>query len=60
MKDPIHFEIVGDTRDDAAGEAYDKTGAMGDETTVLAENTVNELDARKALAMLKLKMRKRS
>ena len=23
MKDPIHFEIVGDTRDDAAGEAYD-------------------------------------
>lgn len=41
-------------------KAYDKTGAMGDETTVLAENTVNELDARKALAMLKLKMRKRS
>ena len=39
-------------------KAFEKTGAMGDETTVLAENTVNELDARKALAMLKLKMRK--
>lgn len=39
-------------------KAFEKTGAMGDETTVLAENTVDELDARKALAMLKLKMRK--
>ena len=28
MKDPIHFEIVGDTRDDAAGEAYDKIGRV--------------------------------
>ena len=40
-------------------KAFEKTGAMGDETTVLAENTVSELDARKALAMLKLKMRKK-
>ena len=24
LKDPTHFEIIGDTRDDAAGEAYDK------------------------------------
>ena len=32
---------------------------MGDETTVLAENTVDEMDARKALARLKLKMRKK-
>lgn len=31
----------------------------GKETQVLAENTVTELDARKALAMLKLKMRKK-
>lgn len=30
----------------------------GDETKVLAENTVTEVDARKALALLKLKMRK--
>ncbi|WP_251716783.1 tRNA (adenosine(37)-N6)-threonylcarbamoyltransferase complex transferase subunit TsaD [Lactobacillus agrestimuris] len=28
MKDPVHFEIVGDTRDDAAGEAYDKIGRV--------------------------------
>ena len=28
MKDPIHFEIIGDTRDDAAGEAYDKIGRV--------------------------------
>lgn len=35
----------------------DKMSQTGDETTVLAENTVTELDARKALAMLKLKMR---
>lgn len=28
MKDPTHFEIVGDTRDDAAGEAYDKIGRV--------------------------------
>lgn len=28
LKDPIHFEIVGDTRDDAAGEAYDKIGRV--------------------------------
>ena len=31
---------------------------VGDETKVLAENTITELDARKALALLKLKMRK--
>ncbi|MCQ4665729.1 glycine/sarcosine/betaine reductase component B subunit [Extibacter muris] len=31
----------------------------GDETTVLAQNTVTETDARKALAMLKLKIRKK-
>lgn len=30
----------------------------GDETKVLAENTVTEIDAKKALALLKLKMRK--
>lgn len=28
LKDPIHFEIIGDTRDDAAGEAYDKIGRV--------------------------------
>lgn len=28
MKDPVHFEIIGDTRDDAAGEAYDKIGRV--------------------------------
>lgn len=28
MKDPTHFEIMGDTRDDAAGEAYDKIGRV--------------------------------
>ncbi|MDF7638401.1 tRNA (adenosine(37)-N6)-threonylcarbamoyltransferase complex transferase subunit TsaD [Lactobacillus sp. ESL0791] len=28
LKDPLHFEIVGDTRDDAAGEAYDKIGRV--------------------------------
>ena len=52
-----NYSLEGDLSN---SKAYDKTGAMGDETTVLAENTVNELDARKALAMLKLKMRKRS
>lgn len=31
----------------------------GEETGILAENTVCELDAKKALSMLKLKMRKR-
>lgn len=31
---------------------------VGDETKVLGENTITELDVRKALAMLKLKMRK--
>lgn len=40
-------------------KALEKTGAVGDETTVLAENTVDEMDARKALARLKLKMRKK-
>lgn len=30
---------------------------VGDETNVLAENTITELDGRKALALLKLKMR---
>ena len=40
-------------------KALEKTGAVGDETTVLAENTVDEMDARKALARLKLKKRKR-
>lgn len=28
MHDPIHFEIIGDTRDDAVGEAYDKIGRV--------------------------------
>ncbi len=28
MHDPLHFEIIGDTRDDAAGEAYDKIGRV--------------------------------
>ncbi|RMC23938.1 MULTISPECIES: tRNA (adenosine(37)-N6)-threonylcarbamoyltransferase complex transferase subunit TsaD [unclassified Lactobacillus] len=28
LQDPTHFEIVGDTRDDAAGEAYDKIGRV--------------------------------
>ena len=28
LKDSTHFEIVGDTRDDAAGEAYDKIGRV--------------------------------
>ena len=28
MKDPIHFEIVGDTEMTAAGEAYDKIGRV--------------------------------
>ena len=40
-------------------KTIDKMGQAGEETTVLAENTVNKLDARKALAMLKLKMRKK-
>lgn len=38
-------------------KTYDKVDQVGDETTVLAENTVAEIDARKALARLKLKMR---
>ena len=28
LKDPTHFEIIGDTRDDAAGEAFDKIGRV--------------------------------
>jgi N6-L-threonylcarbamoyladenine synthase len=28
MHDPLNFEIIGDTRDDAAGEAYDKIGRV--------------------------------
>lgn len=28
LKSPIDFEIIGDTRDDAAGEAYDKIGRV--------------------------------
>lgn len=40
-------------------KTYDKAEQVGDETTVLAENTVNELDARKALARLKLRMRRK-
>ncbi|RHW53963.1 tRNA (adenosine(37)-N6)-threonylcarbamoyltransferase complex transferase subunit TsaD [Lactobacillus bombicola] len=28
LKDATHFEIVGDTRDDAVGEAYDKIGRV--------------------------------
>ncbi|MDN6043063.1 MAG: tRNA (adenosine(37)-N6)-threonylcarbamoyltransferase complex transferase subunit TsaD [Lactobacillus sp.] len=28
LHDPVHFEIIGDTRDDAAGEAYDKIGRV--------------------------------
>ncbi len=39
-------------------KSYEKTGAVGDETTVLAENMVNQTGARRALAHLKLKMRK--
>lgn len=38
----------------------DKVAETGDETTVLAENTAAELDGKKALAMLKLKMRKKT
>lgn len=38
-------------------KTLDKTGAVGDETTVLAENTQDTIDARKALARLKLRMR---
>lgn len=37
----------------------DKINAVGDETMVLAENTMTKIDARKALAMLKLKIRKK-
>ena len=37
----------------------DKVDVIGDETTVLAENTEDAIDVRKALAMLKLKMRKK-
>ncbi|EPZ53804.1 hypothetical protein H477_4643 [[Clostridium] sordellii ATCC 9714] len=32
----------------------------GIETEVVGENTVNELDAKKSLALLKLKMRKKT
>lgn len=39
-------------------KTYDKAMQTGDETMVLAENTVNELDVKKALARLKLKMRR--
>ncbi|WP_025728167.1 tRNA (adenosine(37)-N6)-threonylcarbamoyltransferase complex transferase subunit TsaD [Atopobacter phocae] len=28
MKDHLHFEIIGETRDDAVGEAYDKVGRV--------------------------------
>jgi len=37
----------------------DKVMQVGDETSVLAENTMDEIDVRKALAMLKLKMRRK-
>lgn len=37
----------------------EKTMQIGDETGILAENTMEEIDAKKALAMLKLKMRKK-
>lgn len=40
-------------------KALEEGRQAGDETTVLAQNTVTETDARKALAMLKLKMRKK-
>ena len=39
-------------------KALDRMDQPGDETKMLAENTVTETDARKALALLKLKMRK--
>lgn len=39
-------------------KAGDRMDQSGDETRILAENTVTELDARRALALLKLKMRK--
>lgn len=39
-------------------KAKDRAEQTGDETRILAENTVNETDARRALAFLKLKMRK--
>lgn len=39
-------------------KSRERTEQTGDETRVLAENTVTEIDARKALALLKLKMRK--
>lgn len=35
-----------------------KNEEVGEETKILGENTITELDVRKALAMLKLKMRK--
>ena len=37
----------------------EKVMQVGDETSVLAENTMDEMDVRKALAMLKLKMRRK-
>lgn len=40
-------------------KTLDEGRQAGDETTVLAQNTVMGTDARKALAMLKLKMRKK-
>ena len=39
-------------------KSRDRMEQDGDETKVLAENTVTEIDAKKALALLKLKMRK--
>ncbi len=39
-------------------KTYDKAVTIGDETTALAENAVSQIDVRKALARLKLKMRK--
>lgn len=39
-------------------KSIDKVAEIGDETNVLAENTIAEIDAKKALALLKLKMRK--
>ena len=39
-------------------KSLDRMEQPGDETRVLAENTVTETDARKALALLKLKMRR--
>lgn len=38
-------------------KATDHVGQIGDETTILAENNYEEIDARKSLALLKLRMR---